>query len=84
MARKVVAPVPEDRSVNAPSFIASAPQVLGLYNQAHKDDKRERVNDTVKNWYREKMYSLGWDKVTFSGNQAILEANISLKKVSVK
>lgn len=83
MPRKFVDPVPEDRSVNAPSYIASGAQVLGLYNQHHKDERRERVNDTVKDWFSHRMTSLGWAKVSFSGNQAILEANISLKKPKI-
>jgi len=82
MARKFVAPVPEDRSVNAPTTIVSGAQVLGLYNQdeEHKDDKRERVNDNVKSWFREKMIQLGWSEVTFSGNQAILKANVTINR----
>ena len=81
MARKFVDPVPEDRSINAPTHIVSGNQVLGLYNQNNdKANRRERVNDTVKSWFIQRMKSLGWSEVTFSGNQAILKANLELKK----
>ena len=80
MARPFVAPVPEDRSVNEPSVIVSATQVLGFYNQEN-EEKRERVNDTVKKWYKETMMKdYGWSKAEFSGNQCLLEAKVSLEK----
>ncbi|WP_298589443.1 hypothetical protein [uncultured Selenomonas sp.] len=80
MARPFVAPVPQDRSVNEPSVIVSATQVLGFYNQEN-EEKRERVNETVKTWYKETMMkTYGWNKAEFSGNQCLLSAKVSLEK----
>lgn len=79
MARPYVAPDPKDRSVNEPSFIASSTQILGLYNQENSSDKKERVVDSVKEWYEGRMKREGWDKVEFHGNQCVLQAEVQLK-----
>jgi len=82
MARPFVAPDPKDRSVNEPTFVVSAPQVLGLYNQDTANDKKERVVDSVKEWYETEMLKQGWNKATFHGNQCLLEADVQLGKTS--
>jgi hypothetical protein len=79
MARPFVAPDPKDRSVNEPTFVVSSPQVVGLYNQENPTDKKERVVDSVKVWYKSHMESLGWHTATFHGNQCLLEAKVSLE-----
>lgn len=80
MARPFVPYVPEDRSPNEPSIIASSTQVLGLYNQEN-EEKRSNVNDTVKSWYTKEMKEkYGWHEANFSGNQCLLEASVIVKK----
>lgn len=79
MARPYTAPDPKDRSVNEPSFIASSTQIIGLYNQENPSDKKERVVDSVKEWYEHRMKNEGWDKVEFHGNQCVLQAEVTLK-----
>lgn len=78
MARPFVAPDPKDRSVNEPTYVVSAAQVLGLYNQQNQD-KRERVVDSVKDWYTSEMKKSGWNNATFHGNQCVLEAKVTLQ-----
>jgi hypothetical protein len=78
MARPYLEPDPMDRSVNEPTLIVSAAQVLGLYNQENQDDKKERVVDSVKEWYKKAMITAGWRDVVFHGNQCVLTANIRL------
>lgn len=56
----------------------SGQQVLGLYNQVHSDDKKERVADSVKEWLVSEAKKEGWADVQFAGNQAILTANVVL------
>ncbi|NDV24113.1 hypothetical protein [Desulfovibrio sp. JC022] len=80
MARPFIAPDPNDRSVNEPSVVVSANQVLGYYNQENKDNKRERVVDSVKSWYMDKMEEAGWSEAKFTGSQCVLGANIKLEK----
>jgi hypothetical protein len=78
MARPFVAPDPKDRSVNEPTCVVSAAQVVGLYNQENSGDKKERVVDSVKEWYKAEMEKYGWEKATFHGNQCVLEAKVQL------
>jgi hypothetical protein len=78
MARPFITPDPNDRSVNAPSLIVSAPQILGLFNQENPDEKKERVVDSVKDWYKSRMESEGWSTVMFHGNQVVLSVNVVL------
>lgn len=79
MARPFVAPDPKDRSVNEPSTIISSTQILGLHNQENPSDKKERVVESVREWYEERMKEEGWDKVEFHGNQCVLQAEVQLK-----
>ena len=78
MARPFVLPDPKDRSVNEPTQVISANQVLGLYNQ-ESGDKKERVVDSVKEWYTQHMVDAGWSDATFHGNQCVLSADVVLK-----
>jgi hypothetical protein len=78
MARPFVAPDPKDRSVNEPTSVISAAQILGLYNQENPTDKKERVVDSVKSWYVNEMERCGWSKATFHGNQCVVEAKVQL------
>lgn len=80
MPRPFLAPDPGYRSPNEPTTIVSSAQVLGLYNQEHPDDKRERVSEHVKQWYVSEMTKLGWAAATFHGSQCVLEANVVLRK----
>ena len=68
-------PDPNDRSVNKPSIIVGPEDILGYYNQATGDDK-ERVVDSVKDWYKAEAIKQGWNKADFHGNQCLLEADI--------
>ena len=78
MPRPYRLPDPKDRSVNAPTAVMSGPQVLGLYNQENSDDRKERVVDSVKTWLTKTARKEGWKDVEFSGNQAILKADVKL------
>lgn len=71
-------PDPKDRSCNEPSIIASSVKVLGLYNQENPEDKKERVVDSVKEWYKDQALDDGWHDASFTGNQCHLTANIKL------
>jgi len=79
MARPFVAPDPKDRSVNEPTCVVSSAQVLGLYNQQNQDGKKERVVDSVKDWYVQQMKDAGWHNATFHGSQCLLEAKVALQ-----
>ncbi|MDO8329804.1 MAG: hypothetical protein Q7T36_04965 [Fluviicoccus sp.] len=78
MARPFVAPDPKDRSVNEPTQVVNANQVLGLYNQV-TGEKKERVVDSVKEWYSQHMIEAGWSDASFHGNQCVLSAEVTLK-----
>lgn len=78
MARPFSAPDPKDRSVNEPSQIVSAAQVLGLYNQENRDSKKEKVVESVKDWYEQRMLQAGWEKVDFHGSQCVVTAHVSI------
>lgn len=80
MAKPHSMPDPKDRSVNSPSYIADSSQVLGYYNAHNKEDKKERVVDSVKNWYVDSALREGWSKAVFHGSDCLLEANVELKK----
>jgi len=80
MAKPHSMPDPNDRSVNSPSYIADASQVLGYYNAHNKDDKKERVVESVKKWYVENALKEGWHKASFHGSDCLLEVNVELKK----
>lgn len=75
MARPFVFPDPDDRSKNNPAIIVSSEQVLGLYNQEHKDEEdMQKVTDKVQDWFvKEAKNNQGWDEARFAGNQCILE-----------
>jgi len=79
MARPFTAPDPRDRSVNSPSCIISSRQVLGLYNQ-ESDDRKDRVVDSVKDWFIQRMLDAGWNKAEFHGSDCVLHADVVLKK----
>ncbi|MBK9218522.1 MAG: hypothetical protein IPL70_08915 [Uliginosibacterium sp.] len=76
MARPRVFPDPDDRSVNSPSIIVNAEDVLGYYNQQVSDDKKERVVESVKTWYQAEAIKQGWQSAEFHGNQCVLTADI--------
>lgn len=78
MARPRVLPDPDDRSVNNPSVIVDPVDVLGYYNQQVGED-RERVTDSVKEWYKQEAIKQGWDSAEFHGNQCVLTASVSRK-----
>lgn len=77
MARPFIIPDPKDRSVNEPTKVVSANQVLGFYNQS-TGDKKERIVESVKEWYKQTMRDNGWGDATFHGNQCVLTANVKL------
>lgn len=79
MARPFIAPDPRDRSVNEPTFVVSSAQVIGLYNQEN-DERKERIVDSVKDWYKQRMLGEGWATANFHGNQCLLEAKVKLEK----
>jgi hypothetical protein len=81
MARKYYFPDPNDRSANAPSVIVSKPQIIGLWNQAHPNDKLEKVTERVQSWFKEESRANQWDLATFSGNECQLIATIEKRKV---
>ncbi|WP_290519535.1 hypothetical protein [Alcanivorax sp.] len=80
MAKPHSMPDPKDRSVNSPSYIASAAQVLGYYNAHNKGEKKERVVGSVKDWYIDKAKKEGWEKATFHGSDCLLEVTVALKE----
>lgn len=78
--RPFVFPDPNDRSINQPSVIVSQQQVLGLYNQNHPGEKREKVTDVVKNWFVDESANQNWSSATFHGNQCALAVDLEIKK----
>jgi hypothetical protein len=78
MARPRVFPDPNDRSVNNPSIIVDSVDVLGYYCQQTEDEK-ERVVDSVKEWYKKEAINQGWASAEFHGNQCVLTATIERK-----
>lgn len=80
MARPFVFPDPNDRSPNDPSVIVSPTQVLGIYKQ-YTGERMERVTSKVQDWFCEKAETYGWDVARFSGNQCILEVNLTKKQL---
>lgn len=78
MPRPFELPDPNDRSVNEPTAIMSSRQVLGYYNQQNPEEKKERVVDSVKIFIESQAKDAGWDKVEFSGSQAILTAKVNV------
>ena len=78
MAKPFSVPDPKDRSVNNPSVIIEPKKVLGLYNQENSDEKKEKVVDSVKEWYEEKMKKEGWKTAEFHGSQCLLVADVEL------
>lgn len=77
MPRPFIMPDPKDRSVNEPTKVVSAIQVLGLYNQI-TGEKKERIVDSVKDRYKQTMIENGWGDAVFHGNQCVLTANVKL------
>ena len=80
MAKPHSMPDPKDRSVNSPSCIAKGNQVLGYYNAHHKDEKKERVVESVKKWYVDQAKKEGWEKANFHGSDCLLEVSVEVKK----
>ena len=81
MARKYYFPDPNDRSANAPSVIASKPQIIGLWNQSNPTDKMERVTQKVQEWFDGEAKKYKWDSIHFSGNECLLKATITKKDI---
>lgn len=81
MARPRVFPDSNDRSINNPSIVVNSDEVLGYYNQQTGDDK-ERVVESVKQWYKEEAAKQGWSTAEFHGNQCVLTADVERKKPS--
>jgi hypothetical protein len=81
MARKYYFPDPNDRSANAPSVIVSKPQVIGLWNQAHPDDKLVNVTERVTTWFEEESKKNKWDTAHFAGNECLLVAHIPKREL---
>lgn len=81
MARPFVFPDPNDRSPNDPSIIVNPTQVLGIYNQ-YTGEKKERITSKVQEWFCNKAKNdYLWDDARFSGNQCILEVNLTKKTI---
>lgn len=64
--------------MNEPSYVVNSSQVLGYYNQENKKDKKERVVDSVKEWYAKAMKENGWAQADFHGSQCVLVAKVQL------
>ena len=80
MPRPYVMPDPDDRSINEPAKIVSSAHVLGLYNQSTPNDRKERVVESVQQWFEKEALNSGWEKATFDGSQCVLEVTLSRKK----
>ncbi len=81
MARKYYFPDPNDRSANAPSVIVSKPQVIGLWNQSHPNDRMQRVTEKVQTWFEEQSKVYKWDSAHFSGNECQLVVGITKREI---
>lgn len=79
MAKPYSIPDPKDRSVNSPSCIVNATQVLSYYNSQNKEDKKERVVESVKKWYSDQAKLEGWEKASFHGSDCLLEVTVEIK-----
>ncbi|MDP1893318.1 MAG: hypothetical protein Q8K87_04165 [Hydrogenophaga sp.] len=75
MARPRIFLDPDDRSVNNPSIIVNAEDVIGYYIQQTGDEK-ERVVESVKIWYKDEAIKKGWKSADFHGNQCVLTADV--------
>jgi hypothetical protein len=80
VARPFIFPDPRDRSINEPTLVVSQTQVIGNFNQANAADKREKVTDPVKEWFKGEALKAGWKNVEFHGSQCVLTAEIVMKK----
>ena len=78
MARHYLIPDPQDRSVNSPSIIVNSQKVLSYYNAKNKSDQKERVVDSVKNWYIKEAKKEGWHYATFHGSDCLLEVDVKI------
>lgn len=65
-----------DRSLNDPSIIADSKRVLNLYNQENADD-REKVTDSIKEWFVAQALEKGWSSAEFHGNGCVLVIDIA-------
>lgn len=80
MPRRAQLPDPNDRSPNSPITIVPQAAVLDIHNREHPDDRRQRVNDTVKERFIKIAQDASWKEVKFAGNQATLEADVVLRE----
>lgn len=78
MARPFVFPDPRDRSPNEPTIALQQAHVLGNYNQTNPEDKREKVTEHVKEWFRNKALEVGWSSADFHGSVCVLTADVRL------
>lgn len=66
-----VFPNPADRTKDEPADLISAKLVLRLYNIIHAI-KVDTVTPAVKDWFLAEAKEVGWQKIEFLGNQALL------------
>ncbi|PXW40587.1 hypothetical protein DFO54_1163 [Erwinia sp. AG740] len=69
-------PDPDDRTINNPSTIADSERVLNLYNQENNEE-RERVTDSVKDWFTQEALNKGWSSADFHGSGCVLSVNLT-------
>ncbi|WP_162617855.1 hypothetical protein [Salinicola halophilus] len=78
MARPYIFPDPKDRSPNEPTIALNQQKVLGIYNQHHPEDRREKVTDPVKEWFRDEANRQGWKEATFHGSVCVLSVDVEV------
>lgn len=78
MARPFIFPDPKDRSPNEPTIAVQQSHVLGNYNQANPEDKREKVTEPVKDWFKGQAEDAGWSSADFHGSVCVLTADVAL------
>lgn len=64
-------PNPAMRSASEPATLASPIFILKAYNIIHSL-KAPVIDDTVKAWFKAEAKEVGWNRVEFIGEQALL------------
>jgi len=80
MSRPFNFPTPQGVTIGNPTMFVTADNAIRIYNQDTDNSPASKFSQSVKTWFTQEAYAVGWSKVDVSGDNAglMLEATVTL------
>ncbi len=80
MARPFNFPSPQSVTIGNPTMFVPADLAINLYNQDSDNQPAKNFSQSVKNWFIEQAYAVGWSNAGMPGDNSgiLLQATVQL------